>query len=158
MLATNDLNITGRLTLRKTTLDGVLAEEVMVSNDITLAGRELVAKLFGLEKDVGQVKRVSLIQLGKGSEKTDPKSTTKLGSKVGQTAITKVEQLPAADPDGTPRVLLRLTGELGEDDCNDELREAGLFTADEVMYNRVVFPTITKSSHFKLTLVWEITF
>ena len=49
-------------------------------------------------------------------------------------------------------------GELGENDCNDQLREAGLFTPDNVMYNRVVFDTITKSSQFKLTLVWEIDF
>ena len=42
--------------------------------------------------------------------------------------------------------------------CNAELREAGLFTEDGVMYNRVTFDTITKSDQFKLTLVWEITF
>jgi hypothetical protein len=56
-------------------------------------------------------------------------------------------------------MMLRLTGELGEDECNGELREAGLFTAkDEVMYNRVTFKPVNKSSEFKLTLVWEITF
>jgi hypothetical protein len=62
------------------------------------------------------------------------------------------------DATGRARVLLRLIGELGEDNANDTLREAGLFTDDNVMYNRVTFDTVTKSKQFKLTLVWEILF
>ena len=54
--------------------------------------------------------------------------------------------------------MLRLYGELAEDDSNDVLKEAGLFTDDNVMYNRVTFGAITKTTQFKLTLVWEITF
>jgi hypothetical protein len=38
-----------------------------------------------------------------------------------------------------------------------------LFTGERdsktaVMYNRVVFPVISKSADFKLTLIWEILF
>jgi hypothetical protein len=50
------------------------------------------------------------------------------------------------------------------DDSPHLLTEAGLFTSDDpadatgVMYNRVVFPVISKTTDFKLTLIWEIIF
>ena len=63
-------------------------------------------------------------------------------------------------PTGDDRVKLRLIGQLDTDNCNGQLKEAGLFTQDDspIMYNRVTFDTITKSEEFKLTLIWEITF
>ncbi|HEX2898148.1 MAG TPA: hypothetical protein VHS96_00360, partial [Bacteroidia bacterium] len=43
---------------------------------------------------------------------------------------------------------------------NGALTEAGLFNAalGGVMYNRVVFPPVNKTTDFKLTIIWEITF
>lgn len=157
MLPREDLNIAGKLTLRKTTLDGTLVEEIQAHNDITLAGRNLVARLFNKESAALSISRVSKIGVGRSQNKFDPKATT-LGEAVGETPVSRIETSEVVDPSGRLRVLLRLIGELGENDCNDALREAALFTEDNVMYNRVAFDTVTKSKQFKLTLVWEILF
>ena len=156
MRMADDLHIAGRLTLRKYALDCRLVEKTTVTNDITTTGRLLVARLFNKEKEGDVIGRVSKIYLGTSKDPFNAGQKA-LVAKIGETDITKVEQseVPVSN---VPRIMLRLTGELREKDCNDELREAGLFTEDGVMYNRVTFDTITKSDQFKLTLVWEITF
>jgi hypothetical protein len=158
-MMTEELNIAGRLTIKKYTPDNRLIDEIRVHNDITIDGRELIARLFNKENP-GDIKRVSKIRLGRSQDKFNAQQknlldpvTNPTDGQVWQTDISKIEQSQVQE-----RIMLRLTGELGENDCNDELREAGLFTADDVMYNRVTFHTITKSNQFKLTLVWEITF
>lgn len=153
-----DLNIAGQLTLRKTTLDGQLVEEITVHNDITTPGRSLVAQLFNRDNAAVKTSRVSKIHVGRSKAAFDPKQNAMV-DKVGETPISRIETSEVVDSSGRPRVLLRLIGELGENDCNDTLQEAGLFTDDnKVMYNRVTFDTVTKSKQFKLTLVWEIMF
>ncbi|HEU4561836.1 MAG TPA: hypothetical protein VFS20_28685 [Longimicrobium sp.] len=152
-----DLNIAGRLTLRLHAADGQVADERVAHNDITLKGRELVARLFNADLAATDIPRVSRIVVGSDDHAFNAQDTA-LGARVGATAITSYAEETVND--GTrQRKLLRLTGELGEKDCNAELREAGLFTdGEELMYNRVVFKPINKSAEFKLTLVWEITF
>ena len=69
-------------------------------------------------------------------------------------------------PGSTTRARVTITTELDfavpQDRDSLELREAGLFNgsdpAQSVMYNRVVFPVITKTKDFALTFIWEITF
>lgn len=157
MLTREDLHLAGKLTLRKVTLDDQLVEEVTVNNDITLAGRELIARLFNKDNKDVPIGRVSKIQAGRSQTAFDPRQTALMDS-VGETPISRIEISEVVDATGRPRKMLRLIGELGENDCNDALREAGLFTDDKVMYNRVTFDTVTKSKQFKLTLVWEIMF
>jgi len=152
-MMTEDLNIAGRLTIKKYTRDNRLIDEISVHNDITIKGRELIARLFNKDNHGVAIERVSKIRLGSSQEKFNAQQPNLL-EPVWETDISKIEQSQVQE-----RIMLRLTGELGENDCNDELlREAGLFTADGVIYNRVTFDTITKSNQFKLTLVWEITF
>lgn len=153
-----DLSIAGRLTLRLTDAAGRVAEERVAHNDITLRGRELVARLFNAQLAATDIPRVSVIGVGSDDHAFNPADTA-LGRRVGSTRVTSIAEETVTDGTGRPRKLLRLTGELGEKDCNDELREAGLFTDnEELMYNRVTFKPINKSTEFKLTLVWEITF
>jgi len=153
-----DLNIAGRLTLRMYGADGRLAEERVAHNDITLKGRELVARLFNADLAATDIPRVSRIVVGGDDHAFNPADTA-LGKRVGSTKITSIAEETVTDSGGKPRKLLRLTGELREQDSNAELREAGLFTEnEELMYNRVTFKPINKSAEFKLTLVWEITF
>ena len=151
------LSIQGRLTIRKHNLSGDLVDEVSVHNDITLAGRHLVGNLFN--KDSANIARVTKIVMGR-SDAPFSEDATAIGDKVGETDVkTPLEVAEVLDPvSGRKRVTLRLYGELKEADCNDVLKEAGLFTSDNVMYNRVTFGAITKTDQFKLTLVWEITF
>jgi hypothetical protein len=150
-----DLAIQGQLTILKYDGTGELVEEITAHNDITLAGRNLVARLFNKES-AGNVKRVTKMFLG-GDGAAFDQADTALKKKVGETPVGTIEASEVL-VELRKRVRLRLTGELAEGDCNGELREAGLFTEDDVMYNRVIFPTITKTNKFKLTLVWEITF
>ena len=150
-------NICGQLTLQQWTLDDQLINTHTVYNSIALEGRRLVARLFNKDAAGGEIQRVNKIGLGSSQDGFKPDQIT-LIDKVGETPIAKVEEVQVTDANGTPRIALRLTGELGKDEVNYPLREAGLFTEDGVMYNRVTFDTITKSSQFKLTLVWEITF
>ncbi|HET7462024.1 MAG TPA: hypothetical protein VFJ82_12280 [Longimicrobium sp.] len=153
-----DLDIAGRLTLRMYGADGRLAEERVAHNDITLKGRELVARLFNADLAATDIPRVSRIVVGGDDHAFNPNDKG-LGKRVGSTRITSIAEEDVTDGSGKPRKLLRLTGELGEKDSNAELREAGLFTEnEELMYNRVTFKPINKSAEFKLTLVWEITF
>lgn len=152
----DELNIVGGLTIQIHNATGELIHQVRASNDITLAGRNLVARLFN--KDNPNVMRVTTISLGRSGAPFDPAATA-LGDKVGSTPIKSVEPSEVLDPvTGRKRAMLRITGELGENDCNAELQEAGLFTDDSIMYNRVVFGKITKTQQFKLTLIWEILF
>ncbi len=154
----DDLNIAGRLTLRKMTGDGQVVEARSAPNAITLAGRDLIARLFNWEKAGDQIERVTEMRVGSDEGAFNAQAAA-LGSQVGDAVdIAAVEEEEVVDASGAPRKRLRLVAELTEADCNGELREAGLFTADGVMYNRVTFDVITKSDQFRLALVWEITF
>jgi hypothetical protein len=155
MSLTEHQGIAGRLTLRLySAASGALVEERTAHNDITIHGRQLVARLFNPQNAATPIARISRICVG-GGDRAFNAQDNDLAAKIGGTPIRKVEE----DTVAGPRRLLRLIGELGEKDCNGELREAGLFTEEEdVMYNRVIFKPINKSAEFKLTLVWEITF
>jgi hypothetical protein len=157
MIATTH-DIKGKLIIQKFDTDGNLVDEKTTFNSITTAGRRLVADLFKfnmLDSQDDKIKRISWIHLGRSNAPFKPEHT-ELQDHVGRTKINSVEYVPT----GNDRVSMRLVGELGTQDCNAELKEAGLFTDDAkpVMYNRVIFDTITKSDKFKLTLIWELTF
>ena len=152
------LELAGRLTLRLSDREGRVVHESVAHNDITIHGRDLVARLFNAELATTPIPRVTQIGLGSDDGAFDPQANG-LGRGLGFTPITTFEDETVMDG-GRPRKRLRLTGELAEGDFKGKLlHEAGLFTEDgKVMYNRVTFPTITKTDQFKLTLVWEITF
>lgn len=154
---TDDLQIAGQLTIRQYDSGDRLVAETRARNAITLSGRALVARLFNRDKRGDTIQRVSLIRLGSSQEPFQAGQTNLLGP-IGSTPVKTIEELQTTDGSNQQRIALRLTGELGEADCNGQLREAGLFTEDGVMYNRVTFDTITKSDKFKLTLIWDITF
>lgn len=152
-----DLDIMGRLTLSKYAPGGPPPEEVRVKNSITLAGRTLVSRLFNNLNSGTVIQRVSTIRVGGGGDAFDAAQTA-LTQPVASIPIRSIEQLEHKDAAGGQRVMLRLTGELTEAEGNGELHEAGLFTEEGVMYNRVTFDTISKSIQFRLKLVWEIIF
>ena len=152
----DDMSITGRLTIEKYTAAGELVERVSTHNDIALTGRYLVSKLFN--KDSANVTRVTKMCLGTADTAFDENGKT-LAAKVFETPVVSIDSSEVIDSStGRKRVLLRITGQLLEADANFVLKEAGLFTGDDVMYNRVTFGAITKTNQFKLTLIWEITF
>ncbi|HEV3050788.1 MAG TPA: hypothetical protein VGX50_10785 [Longimicrobium sp.] len=157
------LDLAGRLTLRLHAPDGRVADERVARNDITIHGRSLVARLFQ-EPQGSQPPRVSRMCVGGSGDPFDPQKNA-LGALIGCVPIDTVEEDTVTDEAGKPRRRLRITGELGTEQANGELREAGLFTGPDeddparvIMYNRVTFMPINKSPEFQLTLVWDILF
>jgi hypothetical protein len=61
---------------------------------------------------------------------------------------------------GASDIQVTLSSTFGYDDANGILTEAGIFNSENggVMYNRVVFPEISKTDKFTLSLIWKISF
>jgi hypothetical protein len=61
---------------------------------------------------------------------------------------------------GGSDITVTLSSTFGYKDSNGNLTEAGIFNSDNggVMYNRVVFPEITKTDKLTLSLIWKISF
>lgn len=168
------MDMKGRLTIQKFNREGKLLTEVKANNFIVYTGRDLVAKLF-LNQRIDPIKYIAV---GTGDKSVDPINDVALQQQVFRKEI----KLPDISKDLTDiekkvqietkniiqknrRVIISADLDYEEPKPKDnnqlyELREAGLFNAEEggVMYNRVVFPTISKTKDFKLTLVWEIIF
>lgn len=166
----------GRLHIQKIDRTGRLLNTIQADNAIVYTGRELVAKLF---TQVDGIKPISHIAVGTGDQPVDPSQDTALGRQVFRKKLKDFEQkdLTEIEVDVTNlngetvrqrSSIIRLSADLDfnepDVDANGgkpyELKEAGLFNDAEggVMYNRVVFPKISKTKDFKLTLVWEIIF
>jgi hypothetical protein len=70
------------------------------------------------------------------------------------------DQLNPTKLTGGSDIVVTLSSTFGYDDANGTLTEAGIFNSDHggVLYNRVVFPEITKTDKFTLSLIWKISF
>jgi hypothetical protein len=167
------MNMRGSLTLQITDAEGRVLHEQQYHNRIVKTGRELVAKLFAGVSTGAPPTRVTHMAVG-----TDP--TPPADNQTGLLAerAPRKEILPADvtytefdEPmEGTEagrrasvrrvRASLKAVFDFTEANGAEPLREAGIFTAltGGVMYNRVVFDAVTKTSAFKLTLLWDITF
>lgn len=136
------------------------------SNAVMQAGGMLVARLFA-----GQGKAITHMGVGT-SNADDPDFTTAALSNVeiaGQPALTGDTTAPLATDafteiaDPTKRVVtVRVRGTLPAAAAVGTIRESGLLSQQEdnsfVLYNRVIFPPVTKGSDHELTLFWEISF
>lgn len=166
------LDIQGRLTIQKLDRENRSIEIVRANNSIVLTGRELVAKLFMKDSSVNPVSHVAV-----GTNPNDKKVSVndeKLANEIFRKAIRPIEvardlqEVPdkreVPDQDKIPRKKVIIAADLDLDEANNQtLKEAALFTGDKddtsaLMYNRVVFPAISKTADFKLTLIWEIIF
>jgi hypothetical protein len=173
MRVSESLDMQGRLIIQKFNPEGQLLTEVKANNFIVYTGRDLVAKMFLNQK----IEPVEYIAVGMGDKAVDPIGDTALQQEVFRKKI-KLPNLAQDIVDTEEKSVptekgsiaqknrkIRLSVDLDFDDPPNQpvdLREAGLFNSPEVgkgiMYNRVVFPIITKTQDFKLTLVWEIIF
>ncbi len=155
MKINDHIEMKGRLTMRIYSKTGELVSQQTADNDIVRTGRDLVAKQFiGLG---GGIAPISHLAVGTGTTPVSPQNDTALGSEIGRVLINPATQL-ANTPEG--RVKVTVTADLDFSIGNGVLTEAGLFNAATagVMYNRVVFPAVNKTTDFKLTLIWEILF
>lgn len=99
----------------------------------------------------------------------DPESNNYLIAKINEdselvTASVIEENLPGNLDmkwlSGGSDIQVTLSSTFGYDDANGTLTEAGIFNSEDggVMYNRVVFPEISKTDKFTLSLIWKISF
>lgn len=155
MAIQDTMDIKGSLTIQKRDLNNQLVEEIHANNTIVTSGRRLVAQLFSKDfKDT--IKPVSQIAIG-GNDKAVSDDDQKLDQEIFRKEINPIKDSDLVVlPD--KRIKLTITADLQAEEGNGELKEAALFNADGVMYNRVVFKPINKTPDFTLTLIWEITF
>lgn len=173
MKITDALDFKGHLTIHTFDATGQLVTTAKMNNSIVYTGRDLVAKLFVNEP----IAPIQYIAVGTGNKAIDPANDTGLQAEIFRKRLKQFETKDLTDievtvptdqglkPQKSRKIILSADLDFAEPKPNDnsqphELREAGLFNAAEkgVMYNRVVFPNISKTKDFKLTLVWEIIF
>ncbi|WP_334849484.1 hypothetical protein [Nostoc sp.] len=172
MKMSDELDMQGRLQIKTFNRDDELITEVKANNFIVYTGRDLVAQLFLGQK----IDPVRYLAVGTGNLAVNPVIDNKLQTEVFRKQIKAIDL--SKDLSDTPEVTITKEGRdikqknrkviISADldfkepgDQTYELKEAGLFNAAKdggVMYNRVVFPVVTKTPDFKLTLVWEIIF
>ncbi len=158
MKLNDSIDMKGRMTLRLHDREGRVVREVAADNDIVLTGRDLVAKLFA---KIDGATPISHIAVGTGTNQIDPTKDEKLGSELFRKTINPITTKDiVATTDGKMRVTI--SAELNNDEANGPLTEAGMFNDPlkdtGVMYNRVKFDVVNKTSDFRLTIVWEILF
>jgi hypothetical protein len=150
------MDIKGSLTIHKRDLNNQLVEEIKANNAIVITGRQLVAKLFS--KDFKEtIKPVSKIAVG-GGDKTVTDDDKQLTQEIFRKDINPIKDSDLVTLTDSKRIKLTITADLKAQEGNGELKEAALFNADNVMYNRVIFKPINKTPEFTLTLIWEIIF
>jgi hypothetical protein len=158
------LDIQGQLTLQKRDADDRIIEIIQAKNSIVLTGRELVAKLF-IQEIKDTIQPVSHVAVGTGGTAVTAQDS-KLATELFRKPINPIDvgrDLQSMEYNGSTRKKVMITADLDLADAIGGLTEAALFTGERdsktaVMYNRVVFPVISKSADFKLTLIWEILF
>ena len=164
MHESNDMR--GRLRLLLTDRDGLLVAEQRPRNRIVKSGRTLVAQLFAGVPGGTPPAQVTHMAVGSSPTPAADEQTALLAERAPRKPISEVTYADFDEIIGgvtTRRVRSTLKAIFDFADANDPavpLREAAIFTAAAggVMYNRVVFEPVTKTSAFKLTLLWDITF
>ncbi|MEN8445229.1 MAG: hypothetical protein ABG776_09500 [Cyanobacteria bacterium J06555_13] len=164
------LDMRGRLSLHAFDRAGNPIGTTKANNSIVYTGRDLVAQLFLDE----ELKPVRYIAVGTGSKKVEPDIDTQLQNEIFRKKLKKVDLTKdlmdinietQKDPYTSRKIILSADLDFEEPATQPngdphKLTEAGLFNAKSggIMYNRVIFPSISKTKDFKLTLVWEIIF
>ncbi len=153
------LNMKGRLTIRKRHGSTGAVEEFFADNAIVLSGRELVARMFVNDP----IDPLSHVAVGSGESPVNPETDIQLEAESFRKALDLEKARSGwAVTDDKKSVKVSYEIDLDFEEGNGELREAGLFNSEDpensVMYNRVVFPMVTKTSDFQLSLIWEIVF
>ncbi len=156
------LDMRGKLTLQLTDKTGRVVHRQDRTNRIVTSGRRLVSEMFTGIFAGPPPTPVSHIGVGSGGTAPSDANVALEAQRGGRNAITDVVLTPFLDA-GVMRLRVTMQTVFDFNEANDPsvpLREAGVFTAAAggVMYNRVVFEPVTKTSAFRLTLFWEIIF
>lgn len=162
------MNMRGSLTLQVTDREGRVVEERQYHNRIVKTGRELVAKLFAGVPSGAPPTRVTHMAVGTNATTPADNQTALVAERAPRKEIQAAdvaytefdEPVQGGGTVRRVRASLKAVFDFNEANGTDPLREAAIFNAATggVMYNRVVFDAVTKTTAFKLTLLWDITF
>jgi hypothetical protein len=151
----------GVLTVRLTDRAGRVCLEGRYGNRIVRSGRLMVAQQFAPLAGTPVPGPIGFIGVGTDSTAAADAQTTLVAERLRK-PITSQRYEDFVDATGAARVRVVLTTLFDYNDANGSapLTEAGSFTAatNGVMYNRVVFPAVTKTNAFQLTLLWNVEF
>jgi len=152
--------MSGHLTIVLRDHRGQVVAQHQVNNLITTAGKTLVAELFtgalqgGLE---------FFIAVGDGTGK-EAATDTDLRHRLDKAAAATPE-IRSVNKEGQQQVVAKVEATLlalGADQQPQSLSEAGILitlpNGREVLYNRVTFPVVTRTSILDMTLTWEVLF
>lgn len=147
----------GRLCIITQDLAGNRVERRQVNNLITNAGRTLLAHyLIGKQEGRPQL----VIAVGRGDE-TPGEQDTALRGPVAQINVNP-DDISTEYEDNEVKVILTATLAPANPGEEQMLREAGIMVGlpdgGKVLYNRTVFPVITRTDSLRITLTWELLF
>jgi hypothetical protein len=152
-----------RLELRERS--GVLLARRDAHNTVLATGGRMIADLFS-----GSGGPITHMAVGTSDDAPDAVDVTALGNDdgtgapglAGETAVAiEPEAFTIEVDDALRRVVVRVRATLGDAAAVGTLREASLMSrreAGDVLYNRVVFPPVTKGDTHDLSLFWEVEF
>lgn len=154
------VNISGLLTIcLRDANTGQMFEQVSHKNLITLAGREMLAEMFS-----GTLKGTPKITIAVGDGTDDASiEDTKLGNKLDE-ADTKPAKTRIFEEEGVKKSVATVTATLPKlpGEGEQAISEAGMIfyigSNDPILYNRVVFPVITRRSNLEMDMTWEVSF
>lgn len=153
------------LTVELRDVGGAVLETRRAHNTVLRGGGQLIADLF-----TGGGGPITHMAVGTSDDDPTSVTVTELGNDdgtgqpgiSGDTAATLPAEAFAIEVDEPRnRVLVRVRGTLNDTAAVGILREAALVSrqdGDDLLYNRVVFPPVTKGADHDLTLFWEIEF
>ncbi|WP_020394485.1 hypothetical protein [Thiolinea disciformis] len=147
--------ITGQLEISLMDNSGTIVERRTANNSITPEGRVLLARLFCGQSRIEKIK----VRVAENKEEL-----------FNSASVNEIElhnpSIETRDIDGTRWAVIKIQAvfpKLVSTANAQNITAAGLvlkeFNKDqEVLYNQVTFPTITRTSQLDMTLGWEIKF
>ncbi|TDE92439.1 hypothetical protein EXU48_12780 [Occultella glacieicola] len=152
-----------RLELRERS--GALLTRREAHNTVLATGGRMIADLFS-----GAGAAITHMSVGTSDDAPDAVDVTALANDdgtgapglVGETTVAIDAGAFTTEVDQTRRrVVVRVRATLGDAAAVGTLREASLMSrrsGGDVLYNRVVFPPVTKGDNHDLSLFWEVEF
>ncbi len=150
-------NLKGQLSIVSNNLEGKTVYKNRINNLITNAGRKLLAE-YMIGRIDGQPELY--VAVGTGDEPADKKDTS-LTNQVAKVKVMEDSFLTRYENDEV-NVTLTATLPPAEEGQEELLKEAGVLITlqdgSEVLYNKTVFPVVTRTDKLKITLSWDLKF
>ena len=155
MAFSEDIGVGGNVRIEVHDREGRLVQTAAVKNLVTASGRRLLGRVLS-----GETGLTGALHMAVGEGRSKPTlGDTALGAKLDMVQVRSKDILLEDD-----RVVLRVNATFDRlsGTATQELREAGIVivpaNGDPVLFNRVVFNPITRSSDLAISLSWDVLF